>query len=111
MANELIFRVSFYNQETLYEIYANKVCESNMMGFIEIEEFVFGETTSLVVDPSEERLKNEFSEVKRTYIPMHSILRIDEVSKQGISKAREFKPGSKVTSFPTSSIYQQKDDN
>lgn len=109
MASDLIFRVSFYNQETLYEVYAKKVCESAMMGFIEIEEFVFGETTSLVVDPSEERLKNEFSDVKRTYIPMHSILRIDEVAKQGVSKARELK-SNKVSTFPNNHFHK-KDDN
>lgn len=111
MADELIYRVSFYNQETLYEIYARNVCESNMMGFIEIESFVFGETTSLLVDPSEERLKNEFAEVKRTYIPMHSILRIDEVSKQGVSKAREFKSSGKVSVFPSHQYGKGKKDD
>jgi hypothetical protein len=60
-----------------------------MFGFLEVEEFVFGETTALVVDPSEEKLKTEFSDVKRTYIPMHSVLRIDEVNKEGVGKITE----------------------
>jgi hypothetical protein len=52
-----------------------------------------------LVDPAEERLKNEFSGVKRSYIPMHSIIRIDEVEKEGPAKISEFK-GEKVAQFP-----------
>ena len=32
-----------------------------MYGFIEIEAFVFGERSQMIVDPAEERLKNEFA--------------------------------------------------
>ena len=67
-----------------------------MYGFIEIEEFVFGERTQMIVDPSEEKLKNEFSSVKRSYIPMHSLVRIDEVEKEGVPKISEFK-GENIT--------------
>ncbi len=55
----------------------------------------------MVVDPSEERLKVEFNDVKRTYIPMHSVFRIDEVSKQGVAKVRDkSKDEGKVSMFP-----------
>jgi hypothetical protein len=82
-------------------MYARKVSESEMFGFLEVEEFVFGETTSLVVDPSEERLKIEFGNVKRTFIPMHSVFRIDEVSKEGVGKVRDrVKSEGKVSMFP-----------
>ena len=99
-----IYRVCFVSQDTSYELYARSVGESDMFGFLEVEEFVFGETTQLLVDPSEERLKNEFSSVKRTFIPMHSINRIDEVDKEGISKAfdNSNKKGSNVSPFPAS---------
>ena len=40
----------------------------------------------MIVDPSEEKLKNEFSSVKRSYIPMHSLVRIDEVEKEVLLK-------------------------
>tara|TARA_B110000908_G_C10135853_1_gene394416 strand:- start:174 stop:479 length:306 start_codon:yes stop_codon:yes gene_type:complete len=86
-------------QDTTYELYARSVGESDLFGFLEIEEFVFGETTQLLVDPSEERLKNEFASVKRTYVPLHSVIRIDEVDKEGISKVVESK-GTNVSPFP-----------
>jgi len=84
--NTKIFKVIFVNQGRVYEVYANQVLQSGLFGFIEVEQLLFGEKTAVVIDPSEERLKDEFKFVKRTYIPMHSIIRIDEVEKQGAAK-------------------------
>ncbi|KTD52417.1 hypothetical protein Lrub_0049 [Legionella rubrilucens] len=101
MSKRRIYRITFANQDSVYEIYARKVSESEMFGFLEVEEFVFGENTSLVVDPSEERLKMEFSTIKRTYIPMHTIFRIDEVEKQGVAKMRDKgRDDNKISMFP-----------
>ncbi|BBM02213.1 DUF1820 family protein [Microbulbifer sp. GL-2] len=98
MANP-IYKVIFHNQNQVYELYARAIYQSDMYGFIEVEEFVFGEKAQLVVDPSEEKLKNEFASVTRSYIPMHSIVRIDEVEKEGTGKIVEVK-GDKVAKFP-----------
>jgi hypothetical protein len=99
MAASHIFKVMFVNQGKVYEIYARKVSHGTLFGFIEVEELVFGERSSVVVDPSEERIKTEFSGVKRTYLPLHSIVRIDEVRKQGVSKISALE-GASVTQFP-----------
>jgi len=99
MAASHIFKVVFLNQGKVYEIYARKVSHGSLLGFVEIEELVFGERSALVVDPSEERVKAEFEGVRRTYLPMHSILRIDEVLKQGVSKISTAE-GSNVMPFP-----------
>jgi len=100
MSTESIYKIIFVNQDDLYEIYAKEIVESDMFGFLEIEEIIFGETSKILVDPSEERLKMEFSGVTRTYIPVHSIVRIDEVNKHGVAKIVEKKPSSNVSSFP-----------
>ncbi|MFC3907554.1 DUF1820 family protein [Legionella dresdenensis] len=101
MSKKSIFRITFANQDSTYEIYARKVCESEMFGFLEVEEFVFGENTSLVVDPSEERLKAEFSSVKRTFIPLQAVYRIDEVTRQGTGKVIDkTRDDSKISMFP-----------
>jgi hypothetical protein len=99
MATSHIFKVVFVNQGKVYEIYAGKVSHGNLFGFIEVEELVFGERSAVVVDPSEERIKAEFEGVKRTYLPLHSVIRIDEVRKQGISKISPYE-GSNVAQFP-----------
>ncbi len=90
----------FHNQGKIYEVYARSVHQGVMFGFIEIEKLVFGEKSSLVVDPSEENLKSEFENVTRTYIPMHSVIRIDEVSKQGSAKITESQGGENIMPFP-----------
>ena len=99
MATSHIFKVLFVNQGKIYEVYARKVSHGELFGFVEVEELVFGERSTVVVDPGEERIKSEFAGVKRTYIPMHSIVRIDEVRKQGVSKISPYEGGN-VAQFP-----------
>lgn len=103
MSKTHIYKVVFHNQNTIYEIYAKNVDQGSVFGFVELSHLVFGSTSELLVDPSEERLKTEFSGVKKTYIPIHSIIRIDEVEKEGVAKIREVsgKNGSNITDFPT----------
>ena len=99
MSSHHIFKVLFVNQGKVYEVYARKVSHSAMLGFVEVEELVFGERAGVLLDPAEERIKTEFEGVKRSFLPMHSVLRIDEVSKRGASKITEYE--GNVTQFPT----------
>lgn len=96
-----IYRVIFQNQGNVYELYAHDVSQGAMFAFVEISDIIFGERSKLVVDPSDERLKSEFSGVKRTYVPLHAIIRIDEVDKEGKNKivASTAEKGN-VTPFP-----------
>lgn len=101
MAVKPVYRVIFLNQNQVYELFASAIYQSEMYGFIEVEEFVFGERSQVLIDPAEEKLKNEFAGVKRSYIPMHSIVRIDEVEKEGSAKISEVKSGGdKIAHFP-----------
>ena len=86
MVEKSIFRVVFHSQGNVYELYAREVSQGVMYAFVEVGDIIFGERSKLVVDPSEEKLKSEFSEVKRTYIPLHAVIRIDEVEKEGKAK-------------------------
>lgn len=78
-----LFKVLFNNQGQVYEVYVRRVAIADLMGFVEISDFVFGEKTQLVVDPAEERLKTEFSGVTKSLIPFHHVIRIDQVEKSG----------------------------
>jgi hypothetical protein len=95
-----VYKVTFLNQGQVYEIYAKKVAQGGLLGFVEVEGIVFGQKTTVVVDPSEERLKLEFEGVKRCYIPMHAVVRIDEVDKHGPSRITEVGKTSNVAAFP-----------
>ena len=107
MSNKTLYKIVFVSQGQVYEVYAREVSHGGLFGFIEVEELVFGERSSVVVDPSEERIKSEFENVKRTYLPMHSIIRIDEVEKQGTSKIT--KAEGNVTQSPSVPIYTPTD--
>jgi len=97
-----LFRISFINQDKVYDVYARQVYESDLYGFVVIEELVFGSQSELVVDASEEKLKSEFASVKRTFVPVHNIIRIDEVEKEGVSKIRDVNNSTgNVSAFPS----------
>ena len=104
MASSHIFKIMFVNQGKVYEIYARKVGQGRLFGFIEVEGLTFGARSKVLLDPSEERIKAEFEGVDCTMLPMHSILRIDEVKKQGQAKISVLEGGN-VTQFPMS-MYQ-----
>lgn len=102
-AKQRLYRIQFVNQGQVYEIYARSVSHGGMMGFIEVEKLVFGEKSSVVIDPSEEKLKTEFENVERFYVPVHAVIRIDEVNSKQITPrihAANGEAGSKVTPFP-----------
>jgi hypothetical protein len=104
-----IFKVTFLNQGKVYEIYAKSVRQGDLYGFIEVEDLIFEQTASLVVDPSAEKLKEEFSGVHRTRIPIHAVIRIDEVEKHGPGKITELDGSSNITPFPYLTPNKSKD--
>jgi len=95
---EHIYRVVFLNQDKVYEIFVKNVYQSDMWGFIEIEDFIFGSRSEVLVDPGEDKLKQQFEGVNRSYIPMQAIVRIDEVKKEGVAKITDIK--GNVSAFP-----------
>ena len=68
MKHRKVYRIAFYNQGNIYELYAREVHQSSMYAFVEVEDIIFGERTSVVVDPSEEKLKAELN----TYVEQNS---------------------------------------
>lgn len=83
MPSKPIYRVLFHNQGKIYELYARHVSQGAMYAFVEIGDLIFGERSAVLVDPSEEKLKAEFAGVKRTFVPLQALIRIDEVDKEG----------------------------
>ncbi len=101
MTAQSIFKVVFHHQGQVVELYARQVGQGNLFGFIEVEGLIFGTRTTLVVDPGEENLRSEFGEAKRLYLPLHAVIRIDEVEHEGVARIREVKEnGGAVKPFP-----------
>ena len=95
MAKKRVYKIIFSNDGKIFEIYAKQVISGELYGFVEVQGLLFGERTTLVVDPSEEQLKLEFNGVNRTFIPYHTIVRIDEVEKEGAGKILQLSSGEK----------------
>jgi len=90
------------NQGEVWEIYARHVSQGGLLGFVEIEEPVFGERSKLIVDSSEEKLKAEFEGVRRFFVPIHSVIRIDEVERAGAARITSGEgEKARVAPFPT----------
>lgn len=102
-----LYRIQFVSNGERYELFVREVSQGGLFGFVEIGDFVWDSHTSLVVDPSHEKLKTEFADVERTFVPMHNVLRIDAVKKQGTAKITKL--SDKVTAFPTP-VYTPKRD-
>lgn len=100
-----LYRVQFICHNERYEVYVREVSQGQLFGFIEIANFVWDNHTALIVDPSHEKLKSEFADVSRTMIPMHHVLRVDQVRKQGAARITEL--GNNVSPFP-GPIYTKK---
>ena len=98
MKKKTTYKIIFMQLGEIYEIFAKQIYQSEMYGFIEVEEYIFNNNKQLVVDPSSEKLQNEFKSVERSYIPINSIIRIDEVVEMGEAKIKENK--SQVSPFP-----------
>jgi hypothetical protein len=72
------YKVSFARDNEMYQVCARSVQSSDLFGLIEIADFIFP-SNRLVYNPGEERIRREFSGIRRTWIPYHAIVRIDEV--------------------------------
>jgi len=98
--NEKLFRIAFLNHGKVYELFCSGVCTSGLLGFIEVSGLEFEDKGSLVVDPTEEKMRDEFDGVEILHLPMHSVLRVEQVRKKGPSVIRDRESGEKVAPFP-----------
>ena len=100
-ASMRIFRVSFHSNGKVYQLHAQQIGPAELYGFIEIRDLLFGEHTSVIIDPAEEKLQNEFAGVERLILPMHAVFRIEEVEKRGQNKILDIDGSiSNITPFP-----------
>jgi hypothetical protein len=107
MSEKHIYKVVFINQDQIYEVFVKNVYQSDIYGFVMIEDFVFGEKSPIVVDPTEERLRIEFEGVNRSYIPVQRIIRIDQVTKRGTAKIGALSKDGAEGFNKVSAIYPQ----
>lgn len=55
MADKPLYKIIFFNQGKVYELFSEGVTSSGLWGFIEVSDLVFETGEGLVVDPTEEK--------------------------------------------------------
>ena len=99
-----LYKIVFLNHGKVYELFSRGVSSSGLWGFVEVSELVFGESEGVLVDPSEEKMRQEFADVSVLHLPMQSVLRVEEVVKRGQCQIRDRQSGENVTPFPASPV-------
>ena len=102
MEEKRLYKIIFLNQGKVYELFSKSVASSGLWGFVEVSDLVFDSAEGLVVDPTEERMKQEFAGARVLHLPIQSVLRVEEVEKRGQCLIRDRGSGEKVTPFPLS---------
>lgn len=102
MAEKRLYKIIFLNQGKVYELFSRGVSSSGLWGFIEVSDLVFDSGEGLVVDPTEERMRQEFADARVLHLPIQTVLRVEEVEKRGQCLIRDRESGEKVTPFPIS---------
>lgn len=81
------YKVTFSNEKELYQVCARRVVSSDLYGLVEIGDFIFPKN-KLLYNPGEERIRREFEGIRRTWVPYHAIVRIDEISDERESEIK-----------------------
>jgi len=102
MRNQKLYKVTFLSQGKTLELYARKVGSSALWGFTEVGEIVFDQQgEGVVIDPTEEKLREEFVNTRVLHLPIQCIVRVEEVEKRGPLAIRDAISGERVvTPFP-----------
>jgi hypothetical protein len=102
MAEKRLYKIIFLNNGKVYELFSEGVTSSGLWGFLEVSDLVFDTAEGLVVDPTEEKMRQEFAGAKVLHLPIQTVLRVEEVEKRGQCLIRDRESGEKVTPFPVS---------
>jgi hypothetical protein len=100
MADKRLYKIVFLNNGKVYELFSEQVSSSGLWGFVEVSNLVFDTSDGLVVDPTEEKMRQEFEHAKVLHLPIQSVFRVEEVKKRGACLIRDRESGEKVTPFP-----------
>ena len=100
MAAKKLYKIVFLNHGKVYELYARGIGSSELWGFTCVSDLEFAARDGMLVDPTEERLRDEFANTRSLHLPMQSIVRIEEVATRGPAAIRDGQSGEKIVTLP-----------
>jgi hypothetical protein len=102
MKGKKLYKVTFISQGKTLELYARHVGSSDLWGFTEVGDIAFeAQGEGVVIDPTEERLREEFKNTRVLHLPIQCIVRVEEVERREPLVIRDAASGERVvTPFP-----------
>ena len=99
MSDSILYKVTFINKGKVYELYAREVYNSEIYGFVYVADLVFDQNQPIVIDPAEDKIRDECKNVNVLHLPMHSVTRIEEVKKKMSCKIRDIRSGESMNNI------------
>lgn len=77
--NDKYYKVQFYDsKKEIMTFFAKKLNPSSFLGLIEVSEILFMDS-EIIINPDDEKVRKEFNGVSKTFLPLNTIVRIDEI--------------------------------
>ncbi|MGE4317947.1 MAG: DUF1820 family protein [Deferribacterales bacterium] len=79
--NKKLYKIIFIDEDKKTQtLHASYVNPSSFLGLIEISDIVFIDKSEIIISPDDGKLKENFKNVERSFIPLNYIVRIDEIT-------------------------------
>ncbi len=76
-----LYKITFLNEKhEPLQIYAGSVRMSDILGLVEAGDIVFVDSSEVIINPEDDKIKKLFHNVATTMLPISSIVRIDEIT-------------------------------
>ena len=76
-----LFKIQFLDsKKEILTIHASKINTSSLLGLLEVEDIVFVNSSEILLTPADDKVRIEFKDVERTFLPVSSIIRVDEIT-------------------------------
>ncbi|MGD9808694.1 MAG: DUF1820 family protein [Deferribacterales bacterium] len=76
-----LYKIIFIDEDKkIQTIHSSMLNPSSFLGLVEISDIVFLDKSDIIISPDDGNLKAKFKNVERSYIPLNSIVRIDEIT-------------------------------
>ena len=85
-STSLVYKVRFLNKEEskVSEVTVKQVISSDLVGFVQLEGFVFNDQTKHVILPTEDDARKRFHNVEKLHIPYHNVITIEEIQPEQV---------------------------
>lgn len=82
---DIVYRTVFTHLDQVYTVYSQGISEETLVGFIELDSIIEVKQEVVLSTESHETHQlflQQLASIKRTYVPMHAVVRIDEMTRK-----------------------------